>query len=161
MSKGEDTPDTYKDALNKLGLEIGIDAAKQIQEIVHKIFDTPTEKLSDDFLKSISGGSDTYEDSGFGEKIERTSGDSKIARNDSQRGLYITAAMGGAFACSCLGCLIAGVIYQKKAVNADTLAKELEYYEKADKILTVGGCLDGAALGSCLSGLAVYFGNNH
>ena len=166
VSNREDTPETYKDTLEKLGLEISIDEAKQIQDIVRKIFDTPTEKLDNDFLKNISGGKGPYAYAGSNDNTENNtsdvseSGGSGLSRGINTRGIGIGLALGGACCLSGLGCVIAGLVYAKKAREATEEYDAEKYAEKAMKLADTGIFFNGIAMGSGVGVLTMLYGNN-
>lgn len=119
VSGGQASPETYKERFKKFGLEFSDDEAKVIQKTVTKAIDTPTEKLDDSLLESITGG-------GKGAVI----------------GVALGAIGGGvAVELGGLGCMIAAHIYAAKAERAykngnyDDCAK---YNAKSDRCGNIG-----------------------
>lgn len=51
------TPEDYQEKFKKLGLDLSLEEAEEIHNTVKKIFETPTEKLTDEFLFNVAGGS--------------------------------------------------------------------------------------------------------
>ena len=94
VSKREATSETYKEEFKKFDIEISEDEAKQIQDTVNKIFETPNEKLLDDeFLEGVVGGGDSEYSPGIGTAWLIASG-----------GTLVAAA----------GCAVAAFAYDKK-----------------------------------------------
>ena len=122
VAGGEATPETYQEEIRKLGLELSIDEAAQIQNTVNKIFETPAEKLEDEFLKQIAGGK--RNDNASIDKSLRHQNDNAVVAKSS-KGSTSTVSAGdvagtaffatlGASALAGCGCAIAAFAYEMK-----------------------------------------------
>lgn len=123
VSGGCATPEAYQEELKKFGLEISEDEAKQIEDTVNKIFETPTEQLDDDFLKNIAGGVVSNDNTAINNENEN------VRAPSSSRGLPTGAVVGlavgipvAAWLGSGIGCAIAASVYRKKK-NKDKFHK--------------------------------------
>ncbi len=109
VSGGKCTPETYRNEFKKIGLELSGEEANQVSSAVNKVFETPAEKLDDEFLKNVSGGT------------ESTEGDTVFKVGI---GLGIGSALAG------VGCMIASKVYREKADKALKKMEKKGYGEK-------------------------------
>ena len=122
VSGGNVTTETYKDELRKRGLEITTDEARQIQNTVTKIFETPTEKLDDEFLEDVAGCGGT-DNNQYGSNENA----SKTVQGSSGSGYALVWGLGigvpvAAWLASGIGCGVAASVYRKQG-NKDKFHK--------------------------------------
>ena len=56
VAGGQATPETYQKELGKLGLELTLEEAKEVQTATERAMDIPPEKLNEAVLESVAGG---------------------------------------------------------------------------------------------------------
>ena len=133
VAGGQATPETYQEELGKLGLELTLEEAKEVQTATERAMDIPPEKLNEAVLGSIAGGG-------------------AAAVGAAAVGGLATLASG----MGTIGCGIAGIVYQFKTRTA-LKCKDLKEAEKCNKrSLQLLGASAGLAVGTVVSmGVAV------
>lgn len=111
VSGGTATSETYKEELEKFGVSLSDQDAKQAKNAADKVFEKSGEKLDDEFLKSISGGSAAS---------------------------TVAFVIGGASYLSGLGTSIAACVYMSKAEKAKLTGNNKDYDRYIEKTKNCG-----------------------
>ena len=156
VSSEEATAETYKEEFKKFDIELSDDEANRMKDTIIKIFKTPTEELTDEFLKDVAGGSvyggSFYKNISNKNKNMINQPESQGApQSSSSSGISVegaigigAAAVGIAWATSITGFAIAGAIYKQKAVNEwnkgkgrRNYATYKKYVDMSDKLTNI------------------------
>lgn len=130
MAEGQATPETYQRELGKLGLELTLEEAKEIQTATERAMDISPGQLDEAVLENIAGGSG--------------------ATTVAIAGAGVTTVAAGLAAA---GCSMAGIIYQFKTRTA-LKYKDSQQAEKYNRrSLQLWGASVGLATGAVTSGI--------
>ena len=152
VSNEEATAETYNEEFKKFDIELSDDEANQIKDIISKIFKTPAEELTDEFLKDVSGGYAGPNISNY--KLvdnNKMKADNSAPSGKPSSGVNVgevvgigaAAAVGLAWATSLMGFAIASAAYKHKAAdewhkdwnsNKDASRKYKKYSAMGDKL---------------------------
>ena len=61
VAGGQATPEIYQKELGKLGLELTLEEAKEVQTATERAMDIPPEKLNEAVLENVAGGMETID----------------------------------------------------------------------------------------------------
>ena len=139
VAGGQATPETYQKELGKLGLELTLEEAKEVQTATERAMDIPPEKLNEAVLESVAGGFDERESMILG------------------RGIALGGA--GTLGVAAVGCSIAGAVYRLKtylALSRGDLENGKKYSKRYLQLIgAFTGLTTGAvALGTISDGIA-------